>query len=74
MIVISSSDEDLSTDEEIELIGDIPFSNTDDDDSDKDDNDEEKLQTISTSTSTLRLVNAPDVDVGSSSTWRKSRK
>nr|GEZ66144.1 hypothetical protein [Tanacetum cinerariifolium] len=29
VIVISSSDEDLSSDEEMMLMGDIPFSNTD---------------------------------------------
>nr|GEV25033.1 reverse transcriptase, RNA-dependent DNA polymerase [Tanacetum cinerariifolium] len=104
VIRISSSDEDLSSDEEMMLMGDIPFSNTD----------EEQPQVASTSrryrkismtecvpflrardTPTpgdqyvkkpikihvkltnyvlgLRVVNAPDVDVGFSITKKKSR-
>ncbi|GJR16035.1 hypothetical protein Tco_0798687 [Tanacetum coccineum] len=73
VVVISSSDEDLSSDEEITLMGDIPFSDTN----------EEQPQTTLTSTSiqdvkltncilALRAVNAQDVDVGSSSTRRNS--
>ncbi|GKE07501.1 hypothetical protein Tco_1399519 [Tanacetum coccineum] len=129
VIVISLDDDALLTDEEITLMGDIPFSTTNDD-SDDDDNDDDsdeeqhvkKPQAASTSASTsrgykkialtgrvlflrardapptsfdhyeyvrktiktevkvtncvlsLRVVNAPILDVGSSSTRMKSRK
>ncbi|GJR23003.1 hypothetical protein Tco_0971530, partial [Tanacetum coccineum] len=53
VIVISSTGEDMLSNEEIMLMGDISFSDTD----------EEQPQ----------AVNAPNVDVGSSSTRRKSR-
>ncbi|GJW94123.1 hypothetical protein Tco_0173795 [Tanacetum coccineum] len=41
--VISSDDDDLSTDEQITLMGDVPFSTTDDD-SDDDDTDDETYE------------------------------
>ncbi|GJZ60564.1 hypothetical protein Tco_0616380 [Tanacetum coccineum] len=40
VIVISLDDDDLSTDEQITLMGDVPFSTTDDDSDDDDTNDE----------------------------------
>ncbi|GKD17405.1 hypothetical protein Tco_1206563, partial [Tanacetum coccineum] len=39
-VIVISSDDDLSTNEQITLIGDVPFSNTDDD-SDDDDSDDD---------------------------------
>ncbi|GKA63357.1 hypothetical protein Tco_0762963 [Tanacetum coccineum] len=70
VIVISFSDEDLSTDKKLVLIGDIPFSTINDDDID-----EEQSQAASTSRRyrKSRVVNALDVDVGYSSMRRKSR-
>ncbi|GKD91340.1 hypothetical protein Tco_1366847, partial [Tanacetum coccineum] len=69
-IVISFSDEDLSTDKKLVLIGDISFSTINDDDID-----EEQSQAASTSRRyrKSRVVNALDVDVGYSSMRRKSR-
>ncbi|GJZ00168.1 hypothetical protein Tco_0517597 [Tanacetum coccineum] len=71
VIVISFNDDDLSTDEEIMLMGDIPFSTTDDDS-----NDDDSLRCYSQVKVTncvlaLRAVNTPDVDVGSLSIRRK---
>ncbi|GKF49858.1 hypothetical protein Tco_0143109, partial [Tanacetum coccineum] len=43
VIVISSDGDDLSTDEQIKLMGDVPFSTTDDD-SDDDDTDDETYE------------------------------
>nr|GEV93058.1 hypothetical protein [Tanacetum cinerariifolium] len=114
-VIVISYDDDLSNDEEIMLMGDIPFSTTDDDDSDEDQH-VKKPQVALTSNSrryrkismtecvlflrahdaptpvnqyvkkpikshvkvtnciiTLRVVNALDMDVGSSSTRKKSR-
>ncbi|GJV74840.1 hypothetical protein Tco_1506424 [Tanacetum coccineum] len=81
VIVISSYDDDLSTDEEIVLMGDIPFSTTNDDDThdapapvDQYVKKPIKSQVkVTNCVLALRVVNALDMDVGSLSTKRKSR-
>ncbi|GJY43446.1 hypothetical protein Tco_0431659 [Tanacetum coccineum] len=72
VIVISSDNDDLSTNEQITLIGDVSFS-TIDDDSDDDDTDDESYEehhvNKQQSGSILRAIN-----VASSSKHRRSRK